>query len=679
MTLLDRLGPIPTTIVHLDFETFHSAEFTLSKLTTEAYVRDERFEVLGVGVRVGDAPAVWLEEWDFAAWLKRVDWSRVAINAHHAQFEGLILSERYGVRPAFWLDTMALGRVLHGAGSLEVLAEVLEIGRKGDAIKAGTVKGKRRRDLTQREWLALGDYCKNDVDLSAAALAKMRRGFPPLELWAIDTTVRMFTEPVLTADPEVLSAALADERAKKKALLTQIAQHVDPSSTDPLEAARAALASNDKFAELLTSLGVPVPMKANEAGEQKPAFAKNDPGFAALLEHPEKTIREICQARLGVKSTIVETRTERLLGIHQRGFVPFYLKYCGAHTHRWSGGDRMNPQNFNRGGALRAAIRALARWLLVVADSGQIEARMVAWVAGERSVLDAFRRNDANGGDFYSDVGSSFFGKKLSKKDTPIERQIAKVMVLGLGFGMGWAKFGAELLKGLLGADPVRFTIDDARKFGVDVLAFRSAPFGDSTCGARVAELLATGIRLSPADALVHFAVAAHLVRVYRRANAKIAAFWRACDQALEIMARDGDATATRGTVGHCRIVRHGLIKPNGLKLRYPGLRRGKDGFTYLGGESGRERVHIYGALLAENIVQSLARDVVTEQALSVRADGVRVASTTHDEILGVVPEADAPLALERMIAAMRTPPAWCADLPLNAEGATASSYGDAK
>lgn len=316
-------------------------------------------------------------------------------------------------------------------------------------------------------------------------------------------------------------------------------------------------------------------------------------------------------------------------------------------------------------------------FLLVVADSGQIEARVVAWVAGERSVLDTFHRNDATNGDFYSDVGGQFFGKKLSKKETPLERQISKAMVLGLGFGMGWAKFGAELLKGLLGADPVRFTVADAARFRVDVVAFASKPFQQTTCGGRVAELLTTGIRLTYADAIVHFAVAAHFVALYRARNARIAAYWRACDQVLGLMESMQEGASSR--FGCLTVRRHALVKPSGLALRYPGLRKRNGRFSYIGGDSGHEHVDVYGGLLCENIVQSLARDVVAEQMLRVRAHGYKVATTTHDEIVAVTDEAEAPRALERMIAAMRTPPAWCADLPLNAEGSTARSYGDAK
>lgn len=350
--LLDALGPIPSTVIHLDFESYFDSDYTLRKLTTEAYVRDERFQVIGVGVRVGDGATAWLEEWEFRAWAARVDWARVAVNAHHTQFDGFILSERYGIRPGFLLCTMTLGRALHGVYGvgLDKLAIKYGFGQKTDGLT--NAKGKRRADFTQREWLAFGDYCKNDVALTADLLRAMLRGFPPLELWAIDMTIRMFTEPVLIADLPLLAKTLDGERARKAAMLDNLAEHAPDG--DP----RTLLASSDKFAELLRSLGVEPPMKPNAKGEQIYAFAKTDPGMVALLEHDREEIRFLAEARLEVKSTIVETRVERLMGVGQRGRVPIYLKAYGAHTHRFSGGDKMNPQNFNRGGALRAALLA---------------------------------------------------------------------------------------------------------------------------------------------------------------------------------------------------------------------------------------------------------------------------------------------------------------------------------
>ncbi len=313
---------------------------------------------------------------------------------------------------------------------------------------------------------------------------------------------------------------------------------------------------------------------------------------------------------------------------------------------------------------------------IVVCDSSQIEARVLPWLARETSLLDTFRRNDTTGGDFYSDVGSAFFLKKISKKETPIERQLSKNMVLGLGFSMGWGKFSGELLKGMLGSDPVQFSETEADRFHVDVGAFEVRRFGQSTmqCGHRVREMIAGGIRLEYPALRVHCAVADHFVRRYRETYPMIPKLWRTCETLLRAM-----ETGQSVTWGPIRTVRHGLVKPSGLVLRYPGLRRVADGFAYMGGKSGREIVRAYGGLITENIVQSLARDIVVEQVLRVRAAGYKTATTTHDEGVWVTPDASAEECLSTALTAFRTSPAWCADLPLNAEGGFATSYGDAK
>lgn len=641
-------------LVTLDFETFFDSGYTLRKLTTEAYVRDPRFEVIGVGVKWGDQPSVWLEEWDFREWARRVDWSRVALCCHHSQFDGLVLSYHYGIVPGLHLCTMSMGRAHHGpmGVGLDLLAKKYDLGEKGTEL--ANAKGKHRDDFTEEEWQALGVYCRNDVDLTARLLPRMP--LPTPELWLVDTTIRAFTEPTLIGRLDVLRKALADERAKKADLLARVG------------ASKDVLSSSEKFAALLKTLGEEPPMKPGKRGYIY-AFAKTDPGMQSLLEHPNEAIRFLAEARLSVKSTIVETRTERMIGVASRGPVPIYLKYCGAHTHRWSGGDKMNPQNFNRGGILRDALEAPDGHVLVVADSGQIEARKVAWVAGQKDLLETFRRNDGTAdGDFYSDEGSNYFGRKLSKKETPVERQVSKSMVLGLGFGMGWLKFSGELLKGMLGAPPVQFTEADADRFGVDVDAFANRPYDGATCGDAVANMTT---RIPLDQRLIHCAVTDYFVRRYREKNDRIAQLWKAMGHGLERM-----ETGRPWRFGCLRFVRHGIVKPSGLTLHYPGLKRSGDQYSYV---EGREHKKAYGGLITENVVQSLARDIVAEQALRVRAAGYRIATTTHDEIVAVVPEDQGEKCLAFMLRTMKTPPTWCRDLPLNATGGIAKSYGEAK
>jgi hypothetical protein len=702
---------LPRKLVTLDFETYYSADYSLSKLTTEAYVRDLRFEVIGVSVKVDGRPAVWMEEADFRAWAGKVDWTSIVLLAHHAHFDGLILSERYGIRPGFWLDTLSMSRALRGPGrgnDLATLAEAYGVGHKGNEVK--DAKGKRRRDFSVAEWLQYGAYSNNDVELAREIYARMRPHLPAAELLLIDTTVRMFTEPSFVADQDVLTRTLDAERKKKRDVLLGVAQSagvniprhlltsgdagVDAQIAALLTATAKVLRSDPQFYKLLHAHGVDPGTKRNKKGDQVPALAKTDPGMQSLLEGEDATARALVEARLTVKSTIVETRTERMMAIGRRGRVPFYLKFCGAHTHRWSGGDKMNPQNFNRGGALRNALLAPPGHILVVADSSQIEARKVAWFAGEASVLDTFRRLDALGydekgeprGDFYSERGSVYFSRKITKKTDPVERQTSKSMELGLGFGMGWFAFAGSLLKGFLGAPPVQFTEEHAQKFGVDLYRFEFEPLwrGGPRGLEEVARLAGTGVRLQrPGERalLVHCAVTHHLVRLYRTTNARIAGVWKVMEQLLPIMGEEGDADGVRARFGPLEVVRHGLRKPNGMVLHYPGLRRSKDGdgWVYQGGKSGREVVPVYGGLLTENVVQSLARDVVAEQALWVRAAGHHIGTTTHDEIVAVVPEAQGEKCLADMLRIMRTPPSWCCDLPLNATGAVARTYGDAK
>lgn len=356
---------------------------------------------------------------------------------------------------------------------------------------------------------------------------------------------------------------------------------------------------------------------------------------------------------------------------------------------------------------------------IIVADSGQIEARVNAWLAGQTDKLDTFRKNDAETdryraefakreralgrkatkeetkeidrelaalgfqeGDLYAEAGTRYFGRKITKKTHPVERQVAKSMELGLGFGLGSFTFAGSLLKGFLGAPPVRFTPEQARQFGVDPYRFAAEPmwFNGPTGESRTRDLLATGARATYEELLVHFAVTHHFVQLYRRQNSRIAALWKTCDELIRVMAAKGeDRGVVRMRFGVLEIMRHSIRKPSGLVLHYPGLRWDDGGYVYQGGKSGREVVPVYGGLLTENLVQSLARDIVAEQALWVRADGYRIATTTHDEIVAVTTDEQAEKCLSRMLRRMRTPPDWCADLPLYASGAVGQSYGDAK
>ena len=215
-----------------------------------------------------------------------------------------------------------MGRALHGVevgGSLKALAERYEIGEKGTEVL--NALGKRRTQFTPEELSRYGDYCINDVNLTYKLFQLMMKKFPKQELKVIDLTLRMFIDPVLELDKDLLEEHLRETIAKKEKLLLDCA------------ADRADLMSNDKFAELLKQNGVTPPTKISAAtGKEAWAFAKTDEDFKALAEHPNPVVQALVAARLGNKSTLEETRTQRFIEIASRGKLPAPIRYYAAHT-----------------------------------------------------------------------------------------------------------------------------------------------------------------------------------------------------------------------------------------------------------------------------------------------------------------------------------------------------------
>ena len=459
-------------LIVIDWETAYGKHpetgenVTLSKMTTEEYVRHPLFKVHGLGVKINGGPSRYIyRPAELLHFLQTTDWSRAFVVAHHAHFDGAILSWRAGIRPAFWGCTLSMARALfpHEAGSLANVSRLLGLGEKGHEL----VHFSGKWVMTEEDQRIMGGYCRNDVDLTAAAFQVMKKDFPPSELRLVDLTVRLFTEPVLEVERGVLIAEYKRERYSKRALLKQC-------GTD-----KKVLASGDKFAALLLSLGVDPPKKLSpskvkdgrvdpeNAGvaplgllpsfrplsvlspEEKTAlraekdsypwayaFGKADEEFKLLLDHPDAQVQAVVGARLGVKSTLKETRSKRFYKIGTRGAFPVYHNYYGARTGRDSGGDKQNTTNLNRvnpedptSGALRRSLLAPPGHVLVVRDLGQIEARKLAYVAGQEDLLELFR----SGGDPYNRQASLIFGYEVDRKKNEfwLEGMAGKASVLG--------------------------------------------------------------------------------------------------------------------------------------------------------------------------------------------------------------------------------------------------------
>jgi len=622
----------------LDFETMYDKDYSLKKMTTEAYIRDKRFYVHGVGLKADDRPTVYIEDKDVARILAQIPWPSVYLLCHNTRFDASILSWRYGFRPAFLLDTMSMARAVfpHESLSLANLSVLCGLGKKGDEL--ADFMGVKR--LSPEQQKQMGEYCKNDVELTYDLFQVLKKDFPPSELRVIDNTLRMFTEPILELDREVLLKHKAELEVKREGFL---------KGRD-----LTALRSNPQFAKLLEEYGVEPPMKIS-ARTKKPAFAfsKTDEGMLALLEHENVEVQELVAARLGVKSSIELSRTSAFLDIASRGNLPIPLNYFGAqNTGRFSGSDGVNPQNLPRGGSLRKSIIAPDGHVLVVSDFNAIEARVISWLAGEEELLKVFR----DGGDPYCAFASKVYGREITKAEKAA-RFLGKVCVLGLGYSLGWRKFASILAVGPLGQPPIIFTEADLYAMGGKVIDLDTKNITTKLTG----------------DALqIHCSAAKHLVDMYRGTYDRVPAYWKTCGKMLQAMFR-----GVRHQFGVLSTEKDKILLPNGLFLQYKGLHADEDDNWRYYGKRG-EKQYIYDGKLAENITQAIARIVMTDAQVEI-SKRYRVCATVHDEIVCCVKEEESEEALKFMLEVMHRTPAWAEGLPVAAEGGISTSYGGAK
>jgi DNA polymerase len=487
---------------------------------------------------------------------------------------------------------------LEAGNSLAKLVGRYNLGAKGTEVLDAL--GKRRADFSPSELNAYGKYCINDVELTYKLFFILADRFSKSELQLISLTIKMFSEPVLQLNTPLLEQHLMQVRTRKEKLLDACVSDKD------------TLMSNPKLAELLISLGVEPPMKISPAnGKETYAFAKNDEGFKALMEHPDERVQAIVAARLE------ETRTERFIQISLRGRMPVPLRYYAAHTGRWGGDDKLNLQNLPRKSLLKDSIIAPKGYVLIDADSSQIEARIVAWLSGQQDLVDAFERKE----DVYKIMASAIYNKAENKIEAS-ERFVGKTTILGAGYGMGHTKFGIQL-----------------KTFGVEI-----------------------------ADE-----EASRIISVYRQTYSHIPRLWKEANSALDAL-RQGKTT----TVGHqpqaLSVTKAGFLLPSGLYLNYRDLQKDSDDqYSY---SSRRGRIKIYGGKVVENVCQALARCVIGEQMIKI-SKKYKVALTVHDAVMAVVKEEEQEEAVAYVEECMKWRPSWALTLPLACEIGVGKSYGE--
>ena len=595
------------TKIYLDFETFYDTHYSLTKMSTAQYINHEDFAVWGVGIKVEDGETEWYNEDDTPAILEQIDWDTTALVCHNTLFDAFVLTQHFGYRPAYYYDTAAMSRGLYPNMSARLKDCCVRefpsdpTKRKGEEL----VNAKGVRVLDPELDAQIGGYCIQDVDLTYDLFQSYIKEYPTSELDLIDTTVRMFVEPKLLLDRAMLLAY-------KEEMAVRAAEAIDASGVT-----REVLASQQKFAAHLESLDITIPTKKSPTtGKQIPAFGKNDPAYIQMCNmYPEH--RALWDAREVVKSRIDETRAQRFIdSCNPDGTFGVPLRYYAAHTGRFGGSDKINLQNLPRGSKLRTAIRAPEGQRLFIADLSNIEARMLAWLAKEADLLDAF----AQGRDVYCEFASQIYGRTITKDNT-LERYVGKTAILGLGYGMGHQKFQDTLKSG----SP-----------SVDV--------SDST--------------------------AAQIVTQYRTMYPNIPMLWA---RGKELLFNMGAQENYGSKYGPLTIARNRLVLPNEMSLNYPELQ-------YIGGEflysTSKGKIRTYGPRLVENIIQALARIVITDQMLEIQAmPQCDVVMQVHDEIIAIGSEVNADVTMDRILQIMKTAPSWCQDLPLDAEGGYSQLY----
>ena len=612
-------------IITLDTETYYDKDYSLSKMQTDAYVLDKRFEVIGVCVI--DPSRGGKPEWfsgtmqETHDWLWQFNWADSAVRAHNTLFDGFILTQRFDIRPKLWMDTLAQARMLHPylpSHSLSSMAMFFNLNAKGDEVL--NALGKRRRDFTPAQLAAYAEYCKNDTLLCKAMGDHMDQFTPLLHTKLIDMTVRMFTEPALVGDKAMMVELYNAEMARKNELMLQ-------ANSD-----RETLMSNDKFADALRSLGVEPPVKLSlRTGKYTYAFAKSDKVFTELLEHPEVEVQALVAARLGTKTTIAETRAQRFIQMAERGPLPVYLNFWGAKTTgRYSGGNQVNWQNLPARGisaGLRKALKAPPGHSVLVGDSSNIELRTVMALAGQDDVLDKLR----NGVDLYCDFASQLFGRVITKADKS-ERQLGKVAMLSLQYGAGAERF-AEMVRLVARQDPALKPISQNEAYAI--------------------------------------------VDLYRRVHDKVVALWDRCQYViLPDIANNQCSLLNVDVNGWFITQKDGFGRPGEPGVVYKDLKWDGKEWTY---QMGRMRVRIYGPKVVENLSQHAAMLIVMWQTARIN-ERYPVKLSVHDEAVTVVRDEIITDARAYMEECLSMAPKWCRDIiPVACETGVGESYGSAK
>lgn len=621
-----------------DWETFYDTDYTLRSLTVPEYICDPRFEAIGISLKFPRSPARWYTG-SFSYIhnvLSKIPWDRVRFIAHNAFFDGGILEWRFGFKPAKYMCTMMGSRPYvapyTGSMSLASVGQFLQLPmNKGDEVI--NAKGLRRQDFSAEQMIRYGRYGCNDTEMAALIAQRLDGWMPEDEQYLLDLTVKKFVRPRLVLDDDVIKNRILDLDQKGQMIF---------GKAKLLGAGITVLRSREKFANALRLYGVEPGYKTSKStGQPTYAFAKDDEQMVDLLIHPDLRVRTLAEAKIFSSSTMETKRLERfqtLYGLDPlilRQRLPVPLLYYGAHTGRFSGYDKINLQNLTRvkrdkstrevlAGHLRFALRAPPGYSIVAADLSNIEARIVATLAKCQHSVEAFRQSR----DQYCEFASRIYARTITKANE-VERFVGKTCILGLGYGMGWQKFAMQMKIARV-------------KMGDDMYK--------------------------------------RIVYLYRDTYKEIPTLWGDLEQLAHFM------IGSQGfkQFGPLTFTSERIMLPNGMSIIYPGLHisrtTGRLTFNSMRGKGKTATpMSLWGGAITENVVQALAKIVITTAEVRLAKLGLRTVLQVHDELVYCVPTQHAEIIKKAIAAVLCDRVPWLPDLPVACEIKHGPSYGDAK
>lgn len=661
-------------LVGIDAETYYctASKFSLSSMGAEEYIRDPRFHEIGWAAQVrGDdvGPAAWHDarNWDsmhqFLLDLELDREGTITVAHNGAGFDFMVIAWLHGIHPWRQVDTLQMSRWLYGkfgptghGNSLKQLAEDFGLEAKGDEVIHAN--GKRIQDFTPVELAQYGNYSAKDARICLDIFEILAPKFRPDDFTTMHLLSQMSSDPRIRLNREVLAEGLEVELSRKATMLQDVAEQI---GTDT-EKLKSAVMSNPKFAQILEALGYDAPMKESKTtGKMTFAFAKTDPEMQEWAGSEDELLANVVRLRTGIKSTIMESRLKRFLGIEERGLLPAALRWQGTVTGRANAdggihkGQLHNTPKRALGArnALRLSMESDLGWWYA-ADSSQIEVRVLADLAGEEVLLRNFRKAakarakqllaQFNGdpdeadrygklveaADLYLGLGPTIFGRTITKADK-FERGVNKAAILAGGFGQGWRGFKSH-----------------CRRHGIDL-----------------------------SDEL-----AQRTIEAYRDAHRAIVALWKECRRGVDALCGRGPDLSI-GAEGNIHIAANSIILPSGRELIYPKAklkydeRRDEEVFCYQDRFTGKWK-YLWHGVVIENVVQASAYDTLAWQAAQIlKHEGQALTLFVHDE-LAYTDEPGKEEYWEKVLTKwMRRAPPYLPNLILDCEFGHGPTYAD--